>query len=173
MDYKQRLYQARDFAVKSHGNQKYGAYPYEIHLGNVVTALMRFGVTPTDEYQTNLLMGAWLHDVLEDTEVTKEEMVSEFGETITALVIALSDDEGNSREERKLNFYIKISGNEDAVIVKLADRISNVEFSLIHGNEKKYELYKVEQKKFEQAIDQTIKTQLAADLLAYLNRLLS
>lgn len=173
MNYKQLTDQARDFAITSHGDQKYGIHPYEIHLGNVVTALMRFGVTPTDEYQTDLLRSAWLHDVIEDTEVTREELAEKFGEKVAVIVYALSDEKGNSREERKINFYLKISGSEEAIIVKLADRISNVEFSLIHGNDRKYDVYKTEQKKFEEAITGVIQTQLGLDLLAYLRRLLA
>ncbi len=171
MNYKQSFNEARDFAIKSHGNQKYGVYPYEIHLGNVVAVLMRFNVDLTSKYNLNLLTAAWLHDVLEDTEVTETELTKKFGNVVTAIVCALSDDKGDSRAERKANFYTKISGNEDAVIVKLADRISNTEFSLIHGNDRKFELYKLEQQKLEEVLVPVLKKKLGIELLDYLRRL--
>ena len=65
---------AKEFAIKAHGNQKYGKLPYEYHLQQVVSKLMLwrdFNAFPiTDEY----IAVAWLHDVLEDTDVSCEQI---------------------------------------------------------------------------------------------------
>lgn len=171
MDYKQLFYETRDYAIKAHGGQKYGLYPYEIHLGNVVSVLVRYDIRPVNQYHYELLASAWLHDVLEDTEITKEELSAGFGDKIAAIVYALSDDKGGSRAERKANFYTKIYGNEDAMIVKLADRIANVEFCLVHHNEEKYQVYEVEQVKLNEVFSAAIQSELGIELLAYLNNL--
>jgi len=172
MEYKRLFNEARDFAVKAHGDQKYGVSPYEIHLGNVISVLMRFNVELSNQYHLNLLIAAWLHDVLEDTAVTKAELEAKFGAVVTDIVYTLSDDQGASRAERKVNFYKKIAKNEDAIIVKLADRISNVEFSIIHGNDRKFEIYKVEQLKLEEVLIPVLKSALGLELLTYLRKLL-
>ncbi|MBB5619467.1 (p)ppGpp synthase/HD superfamily hydrolase [Pedobacter cryoconitis] len=171
-DYKRLFNEARAFAVKSHGDQKYGVSPYEIHLGNVISVLMKFNVDLSNPYNLNLLIAAWLHDVLEDTAVTKAELEEKFGTVVTEIVYTLSDDQGASREERKINFYKKIAKNEEAIIVKLADRISNVEFSIIHGNDRKFEMYKVEQLKLEEVLIPVLKSALGLELLTYLRKLL-
>jgi (p)ppGpp synthase/HD superfamily hydrolase len=173
MNYKQLFNEARAFAIKSHGDQKYGVSPYEIHLGNVIGVLMKFNVDLSNVYNLNLLVAAWLHDVLEDTEITKTELEEKFGTAVAEIVYTLSDDKGSNREERKANFYKKIAKNEDAIIVKLADRISNVEFSIIHGNDKKYDLYKIEQVKLEEVLVPVLKSKLGLELLAYLRKLLN
>jgi (p)ppGpp synthase/HD superfamily hydrolase len=173
MNYKQLFNDARAFAIKSHGDQKYGISPYEIHLGNVISVLMKFNVDLSNAYNLNLLVAAWLHDVLEDTEITRAELEEKFGTVVAEIVYTLSDDKGSSREERKASFYKKIAKNEDAIIVKLADRISNVEFSIIHGNDKKYEMYKIEQIKLEEVLVPVLKSKLGLELLAYLRKLFS
>ncbi|WP_082035880.1 HD domain-containing protein [Pedobacter lusitanus] len=173
MTNKELFNEAREFAIKSHGDQKYGISPYEIHLGNVISVLMRFNVDLSNAYNLNLLIAAWLHDVLEDTKITKDQLQEKFGTAVAEIVYTLSDDEGNSREERKANFYKKIAHNEDAIIVKLADRISNVEFSIIHGNDQKYELYKAEEEKLETALLPALKSALGIELLQYLRKLLN
>lgn len=172
MNYKQLFNEARAFAVKSHGDQKYGVYPYAIHLGSVISILMRFNVELSNAYHLNLLVAAWLHDVLEDTEITRTELEEKFGNAVAEIVYTLSDNKGSSRTERKADFYKKIAKNEEAIIVKLADRISNVEFSIIHGNYKKYDMYKIEQIKLEEVIVPVLKSELGLELLAYLKKLL-
>ncbi|MBB5635191.1 (p)ppGpp synthase/HD superfamily hydrolase [Pedobacter cryoconitis] len=171
MNYKQLFNEARVFAVKSHGDQKYGVSPYEIHLGNVVSVLMKFNIDLSTTYNLNLLIAAWLHDVLEDTEITKTELEEKFGAVVAEIVDTLSDDKGASRAERKASFYKKIARNEQAIIVKLADRISNVEFSIIHGNDKKYAMYKVEQVKLEEVLVPVLKSKPGLELLTYLRKL--
>lgn len=58
MNYKDQLYNARKFAIEKHYGQHYGIYPYEIHLGNVVSVLMRFSILPTNQENTDILISA-------------------------------------------------------------------------------------------------------------------
>jgi GTP pyrophosphokinase len=73
---------AKDFAIKAHGDQKYGVeQPYSAHLQYVVDVLVRFKVR-----SQTVLEAAWLHDVLEDTSVTEAELAREFASATVSLV---------------------------------------------------------------------------------------
>lgn len=171
MDYKKEVNKAREFALKHHSTQKYGAYPYEIHLGNVISILMRFGVFAVNQDNYNILAAAWLHDILEDTPVTLPELEGVFGKEIAYTVYCVTDEEGQDRNERKAGMYKKLVTSQDAIIIKLADRIANAEFSLIHNNIKKLAVYKSEQAKFMDVISNKIETDLGQNLLAYLEHI--
>ncbi|WP_077418663.1 HD domain-containing protein [Chryseobacterium sp. JV274] len=172
MNYKDQLYNARKFAIEKHNGQHYGIYPYEIHLGNVVSVLMRFSILPTNQENTDILISAWLHDILEDTTVSIEELEKRFGKKITEIVYSLTDGDGKNREERKDNMYNKLIHNQISIIVKLADRIANVEFCLIQNNKKLYDMYQKEQPKLQQIVSSKMNTEIANSLLIYLKTLL-
>lgn len=171
MDYNKEVNKASEFALEHHSTQKYGVYPYEIHLGNVVSILMRFGVFATNQANYNLLAAAWLHDILEDTPVTLPELEVIFGKEIAYIVYCVTDEEGQDRNERKAGMYKKLITSQDAIIIKLADRIANAEFSLIHNNIKKLAVYKSEQSKFIDVISDKIETNLGQNLLVYLQHI--
>ena len=72
---------AYNFAKKSHGDQKRkSGEPYIIHP--IHTALILADL----ELDKESIMAGLLHDVMEDTKVTREQMISEFGEEVTDLV---------------------------------------------------------------------------------------
>jgi (p)ppGpp synthase/HD superfamily hydrolase len=71
---------ARAFAIAAHGNQRYGEQPYEVHLAAVRQVLFDFG------HGGELAIAAWLHDTVEDTDVTVEQIELEFGSAVAALV---------------------------------------------------------------------------------------
>jgi len=121
---------AKEFAIKRHGNQRYGKYPYEHHLVSVVSLLNSF------EFDDEVVAAGWLHDVVEDTDVTMEELIETFGREIGSIVHAVTDGSGKNREERKTSVYAKIiERGRPAVAVKVADRICNL-FESIHEGDK-------------------------------------
>lgn len=113
---------ARAFAVAAHGDQRYGAHPYEHHLTAVVGVLERFGITDPE-----LVAAAWLHDVIEDTAVGRDEIAERFGTRVAGIVWALTDGEGDDRAARKRVSHARIAATPDAATVKVADRIANCE----------------------------------------------
>lgn len=114
---------AKKYAIAAHGDQKYGEeFPYAIHLQAVESVLIRFGM-----FNETLLCAAWLHDVLEDTDKTYEEMSSYFGIAVADIVAKLTEPKGGNREWRHAQTYPRIAQDVNAVIVKLADRIANIE----------------------------------------------
>jgi (p)ppGpp synthase/HD superfamily hydrolase len=137
---------AREFAKQAHRDQMYGDKKYIYHLDQVYEILLRFNKDP------HLLMGAYLHDVIEDTVITVDEVSDKFGSRVASLVWAVSDGLGNSRRERKAVAYKKIQSiGDDAIAIKLADRIANVSNSRMH-NARIYSMYKREQSGFKSAL---------------------
>ncbi|MEV0436459.1 HD domain-containing protein [Nocardia sp. NPDC050413] len=122
MEFDQREAQAREFAVAAHGDQRYGERPYVAHLAAVRGVLDDFG------FGGDLAVAAWLHDVIEDTPVTAEEVESRFGRAVLDLVWAVTGV-GSDRKARNLDAYTKIAAHPRAVILKLADRTANAEAS--------------------------------------------
>lgn len=118
----QREADAREFARTAHGEQKYGQAPYITHLAAVRAVLTDFG------YDGALGAAAWLHDVVEDTPVTAEEVESRFGREVLDLVWAVTGI-GPNRKARNLDAYAKIAAHPPAVVLKLADRTANAEAS--------------------------------------------
>lgn len=72
----------------------------------------------------------WLHDALEDTQLTYGALSNQLGKRVADLVWAVTG-EGSDRKERNGSIYRKIMQNPEAATLKLADRIANVEAS--HG----------------------------------------
>jgi hypothetical protein len=92
---------ARSFAVTAHGSQMYGARPYVFHLDAVVGLLTPYGV----EAQ---IVG-YLHDVVEDTAVTEDEVRKRFGHLVGECVSLLTDAPGANRAERKAGTYARLA----------------------------------------------------------------
>jgi hypothetical protein len=77
-----------------------------------------------------LTIAAWLHDIIEDTSVTYDDVQREMGNEIAALVFAVTNEAGANRRERHEKTYPKIKAHPEAIILKLADRIANTEQSV-------------------------------------------
>lgn len=158
---------AKAYAELKHAGQIHGTRPFTTHLGEVVSALHEFGHLDDD-----LTAAAWLHDVVEDTPVTIEEIYTEFGQRIGDLVDALTDGPGATRVEKKQKPYTTIPNVNGAVIVKLADRIANVRHTIADTEpeaEKYYAMYKREHAGFCKALGGTGE---AADMWQLLDSLL-
>lgn len=113
---------AREFALERHEGQRYGGEPYEVHLTEAAAVLERFAVDDPD-----LTVAVWLHDVVEDTDTTLDEVEQRFGPRVRALVDAVTAEPGDTRATRNAATYPKLRGVPGAVTLKLADRIANVE----------------------------------------------
>lgn len=140
---------AKKFAIRLHAGQEYGeGVPYDFHLEDVVTTLEFFGI-----HSGELKAAAWLHDILEDTKIRYSTLVSEFGKYIADIVYNVTDELGKNRKERHEKTYPKIKTDPLAIIIKLADRISNVKYSYLNDTQYgKFEMYKKEQPDFEAGI---------------------
>ena len=125
------------FAATKHAGQKYGdGQPYTVHLAAVEEVLRRFPIesrdlrgqsASLDVSVDDLLEAAWLHDVVEDTNTTLAEVEGMFGPRVAALVWAVTNEPGPNRRARHALTYPKIRAQRGATLLKLADRIANVE----------------------------------------------
>lgn len=119
---------AKFYATVKHVNNSYSGLPYTHHLAAVESVLRRFGVTPDNDAGLEMLIAAWLHDVVEDVEDVKVKDVAEmFGDRVAELVAAVTNESGENRKARAAATYPKIRRTPGATMLKLADRIANVE----------------------------------------------
>ena len=117
------------FAVRAHARteRRGKGFPYIVHPMEAMEIVAT--MTPDQE----LLAAAALHDTVEDTDVTVEQIREEFGERIASLVASESDTlpEGVSEEDswhaRKQAAIDRLaSASHDAKIVALGDKLSNM-----------------------------------------------
>lgn len=111
---------ARDFAIEAHGEQRYGEHPYVTHLAAVRDVLIEFGCA-----EQTFLICAWLHDTIEDTTVTREQLDAKFGTVVAWYVYAVTGI-GKNRDERNRVAYTKMKLCPESILLKLADRIANM-----------------------------------------------
>lgn len=124
------ILRAAQIASLLHDGIVYSGQPYTYHLERVYNTLKRFG--HRDEI---ILMSAWLHDAVEDTDCDIEFISTGFGPEVAKLVSLVTDDpQYTDRATRKLRSYPRIASDKRAVILKTADRIANVEVSLEEGS---------------------------------------
>jgi (p)ppGpp synthase/HD superfamily hydrolase len=114
---------ARAFAMHKHASQcrKYDCSPYFEHLERVHDLLQLYKIE-----DPATLAAAFLHDVVEDTDATIDDMHRIFGEEVARLVYWLTDAEQGSRRERKLMAAWRLSrAPYQAKLIKLADLADN------------------------------------------------
>jgi len=127
------LKKAEAFASEMHSGQvDRGGVPYIEHPKAVASKL---------EGETEKVV-AWLHDVVEDTEATVQEIREMFGDEVADAVSVLTHEEGVPY----LDYIRKIKGNEIARKVKMADLSHNMDVSrlpiLTDADWKRVEKYK-------------------------------
>src|SRR5215510_3853026 len=105
-------------ARKGRGNE-----PYINHLAEVANLLS----AATEGADAELVAAGWLHDTIEDTETTREELAQKFGEHVAALVVEVTDDMSLSKPRRRQK-QIEDAPHKspDAKLIKIADKVSNI-----------------------------------------------
>src|SRR5262245_31534927 len=114
---------AREFAARKHADhtRKYTGESYFVHLEAVASILQRSGVTAPET-----IAAAYLHDTVEDTDTTFDEIIQTFGDQVAELVYWLTDAEKGKRKSRKLMSAWRLARAPwDAKLIKLADFIDN------------------------------------------------
>ena len=99
------------------------ASPYINHPIALANTLVNIGAV----HDTTTLCAAILHDTIEDTQTTAEELHAEFGEAICKVVLEVTDDKSLPVKERKAAQVAHAPhASFEARLVKLADKISNL-----------------------------------------------
>jgi guanosine-3',5'-bis(diphosphate) 3'-pyrophosphohydrolase len=105
-------------ARKGRGNE-----PYINHLAEVANLL----ALATDGADAELVAAGWLHDTIEDTETTRQELVEKFSERVASLVVEVTDDMSLDKPVRRQKQVEDAPHkSQGAKLIKIADKISNV-----------------------------------------------
>src|ERR1700749_3096481 len=105
-------------ARKGRGNE-----PYINHLAEVANLLS----AATEGADAELVAAGWLHDSIEDTETTREELAQKFSERVASLVVECTDDMSLPKaERRRLQVVHGPHKSPSAKLIKIADKISNI-----------------------------------------------
>lgn len=125
---KEMIEKAFDYAKKKHEGQKRNSG--EIYFSHPVAVALILNEMRAD-FET--ICAALLHDVMEDCNVSKEEMVEEFGQTIADLVdgvTKVSNVNSHNREEKDAmtidKLFVALNDDIRVGFIKLADRIHNM-----------------------------------------------
>lgn len=141
-------YRAMVFAREAHKNQfrKYTGNPYFDHLAEVAGISMSVGWQHAMVHPDVIMATAWLHDCIEDQNISDQILWSEFGSEVAFGVRMLSDLEVGSRSVRKVMSRIRLSDAPGWVqTIKCADLISNT--SSIVMNDPKFAVTYLEEKR--------------------------
>ncbi len=128
------------FATKKHLNQtRLDGSPYINHPKRVAENIQEF---KKSKYLNSLIIGAYLHDVLEDTDTTYNEIAETFSPLVASLVQELTNNEQQKKLLGKTKYLEEkmIHMTNWALTIKLCDRLDNVS-DLVNGNiefQKKY-----------------------------------
>ena len=121
-----KLLDAAAFAAKKHTGQKRKGKdeePYINHPIEVANLLVTIGGVD----DVDVLAAGLLHDTIEDTATTRDDLESKFGPRTADIVVELTDDKSLPKAERKrLQVEHAPHLSADAKVVKLADKISNI-----------------------------------------------
>lgn len=144
--------------MEAHKNQRYGDRAYSTHLYDVATLTMQVQDPVLNRDFLNIV--SWLHDILEDTGVTADDLLDKFGPLVAATVEIITDpsDAPNRRQKKAImNNRLRLVDvstiiGRCALIVKAADRLANIRFSELSQNEGKLKMYRKEHDAFQESV---------------------
>lgn len=145
---------ARRFAYYCHKNVNhlYDNRPYDVHLDMVGEVGKKYIHLVPLKDRENVIGSLYLHDTIEDTRKTFNDILKVTNLQIADLVYAVTNEKGKNRKERaNAKYYRGIRRTKYATFVKLCDRIANVEYSKQKGN-RMFEVYRKENKEFIKSI---------------------
>ncbi len=136
------------FAGYWHKDQKMPSseISYIVHISNVaMEILLAYFEEPCFDIDFAVQL-ALLHDVLEDTDCSIEDLMHEFGKKITDAVSALSKNKAISNKQERMADSLRRIQNQpvETAMVKLADRITNLQKPPVHWKKEKIRSYQQE-----------------------------
>jgi len=147
MDLPDKMALAWRMVTEAHHGQLFPGtpFPYLLHLTQVTSEVVAcLQVEPAPDAELSLLC-AVLHDIVEDTEVTSEQVRAAFGGDVAQGVAALSKDKNLSKEASMADSLQRIRQCPQAVWkVKLADRVTNLQKPPAHWSREKCLAYREE-----------------------------
>ena len=122
----QRILAAARFAAEKHARQKRKGAEGEPYIGHLLEVADLVAAASHD-VDTELIVAALLHDTVEDTATTIEEVRERFGDDVAGLVAEVTDDKSLPKAMRKA-LQVKNAPHKSAraAMIKLADKTSNL-----------------------------------------------
>ena len=122
---------AANFAAKAHAGQKRKGAAGEPYINHLIEVAEMVALSGNDS-DVNLIMACFLHDVVEDTQVTQQELARVFNDDVASLVMEATDDTTLPKDARKA-MQVQTAPHKSvrAQTLKLADKISNLRSLLI------------------------------------------
>lgn len=157
--------QIKAIARQRHAMTGYAGQKYEHHLQQVENILVEFG-------HTNYVWraAAWLHDAIEDTGTTRGEVEKWCGRKVANLVWAVTGI-GPNRKARNQSIYDKLALFPAACVLKIADRIANVEQTYLDGRADLGRMYLNEADEFGRVVEAHVPLEMCQRLNAALDRM--
>lgn len=135
------------FAAEAHNGQLVPGtdLPYLVHL-SLVSMEVIAAIGTDDRYDADLAMQcAWLHDTIEDTKTSYDDIADNFGVEVADGVQALTKDEGLPKSDQMADSLKRIKGQPKEVwAVKMADRITNLQPPPPKWSQEKIAKYRIE-----------------------------
>jgi (p)ppGpp synthase/HD superfamily hydrolase len=139
----QLIKRARELAFLYHEKQKYGNHPYSYHLQNVVNVVRIFSSLIPKKSLEDAICIAYLHDILEDTICTQDEILRASNPRILLAVKLLTKKDSDFEK-----YFEQIAQDDLAIFVKLCDRYCNIIESINGNNKNKLAKYEKQNPKF-------------------------
>ena len=125
----QAIWKAYDISETAHRQQRRrSGEPYFNHCIEVASNLVKWDMS------SDVIIAGLLHDSIEDTELTKENVINEFGNDIFNLVdgvTKLSDIKFNSRQQKQaenfMKMFLSVASDIRVIIIKFSDRLHNMQ----------------------------------------------
>ena len=125
----QAIWKAYYISEKAHSQQRRrSGEPYFNHCIEVASNLVKWDMS------SDVIIAGLLHDSIEDTELTRENVINEFGNDIFNLVdgvTKLSDIKFNSRQQKQaenfMKMFLSVASDIRVIIIKFSDRLHNMQ----------------------------------------------
>ncbi|QAY02164.1 hypothetical protein VspSw1_94 [Vibrio phage VspSw_1] len=136
----------------AHKGQKYGGYDYDYHL-EMVVGMARF-LYPESPKLGLILQGCWLHDVVEDTDLSLDDLRDMgFHHEVVKAVSLVTKDEKYVKDKHFL-YLASIAQDNLAFKVKVADTMANLQQNVREGNYSGVRKYTIQLKELHEAKSQ-------------------
>jgi len=114
---------AEFLAKKKHaGHLRKDGSTFSKHLEDVVNRLKGLGVIDEE-----ILSAGWLHEIIEDTDVSFDDLYEQFGNRISVIVSSLTEDKILPRKQREKAYRLQLKeASFDAKLIKLCDISTNL-----------------------------------------------
>lgn len=119
-----KVHSAENFAKERHSGmiRKDGACPHHEHLAAVVARLKNLGISDDD-----IISSAWLHDIIDHTNTSFDELDQRFGSRVAVLVLSVSRDKNLPRSKQEEQYVKQLKeASLEAKLIKLCDTSSSL-----------------------------------------------